>query len=144
MKKTLLVLIAASVISLLAADSPADSKQMEGTWKPSSAELAGTPLPPPVLKAITLKIVGETYEVTVAGEPRPDQGFCKINPAASPKTMTITSTNGPNKGKTFPAIYEVKDGALRVCYDLSGAKHPTEFKTTPGTMLYLVAYERQK
>ena len=35
--------------------------------------------------------------------------------------MTITGTEGPNRGKTFPAIYELKDDTLRICDDLSGA-----------------------
>ena len=34
--------------------------------------------------------------------------------------MDITGTNGPNKGKTFLVIYELKGDELRVCYDLSG------------------------
>jgi len=56
--------------------------------------------------------------------------------------MTITDTAGPNQGKTFPAIYELKGDTLRICYDLSGAKRPTEFKTVAGTQLYLVTYTR--
>ena len=45
--------------------------------------------------------------------------------------MTITGTEGPNHGRTFPAIYELKGDTLRICYDLSGAKRPTEFKSIP-------------
>ena len=51
---------------------------------------------------------------------------------------------GPNKGKTFPAIYELAGDTLRVCYDLSGKKRPTEFKTKADTKLYLVTYKRKK
>ena len=58
--------------------------------------------------------------------------------------MTITGTEGPNQGKTFPAIYELKGDTLRICYDLSGAKRPTEFKSIAGTRLYLVTYNRKK
>ena len=58
--------------------------------------------------------------------------------------MTIKSEEGPNKGKTFLAIYEMKDEvSMRVCYDLSGKEFPTEFKATPGTKLYLAGYRRQ-
>jgi hypothetical protein len=58
--------------------------------------------------------------------------------------MTITVTEGPNPGKTYPAFYDLKGDALRICYDLSGAKRPTEFKSVTGTQLYLVTYNRQK
>jgi uncharacterized protein (TIGR03067 family) len=58
--------------------------------------------------------------------------------------MTITGTDGPNKGKTFLAIYERDGDTLKVCYDLSGKAHPTEFKTAQGTQLFLVTYKREK
>jgi uncharacterized protein (TIGR03067 family) len=58
--------------------------------------------------------------------------------------MIITGTEGPNIGKTYPAIYELKGDLLRICYDLSGVKHPTEFKSIAGTKLYLVTYNRKK
>ena len=42
------------------------------------------------------------------------------------------------------AIYELNGDTLRICYDLSGSKRPTEFKTAAGTKLYLVTYNRKK
>jgi hypothetical protein len=53
-------------------------------------------------------------------------------------------TDGPNKGKTFLAIYELDKDSLKVCYDLSGKARPTEFKTKPDTTLFLVTYTREK
>ena len=58
--------------------------------------------------------------------------------------MTITGTAGPNNSRTYPAIYELKGDTLRICYDLSGAKRPAEFKSLAGTQLYLVTYNRKK
>ena len=58
--------------------------------------------------------------------------------------MDITGTEGPNKGKTFQAIYELDGDTLKVCYDLSGKGRPTEFKTAEGTQLFLVIYTREK
>lgn len=61
--------------------------------------------------------------------------------------MTIKSTEGPNKGKTFPAIYEMgRNGdtdTLRICYDLSGKAFPAGFNSPKGSMHYLVGYRRQ-
>ena len=71
-------------------------------------------------------------------------GTYTIDADSKPKSMTITGTEGPNHGKTFPAIYELKGDTLRICYDLSGAKRPTEFKSVAGTKLYLVTYSRKK
>ena len=122
-----------------------ESRTPEGVWKPIAAILGGARLSKESLDAITLRISGTNYEVTVKGETEPDRGFSTLDTIASPKHMTITSTNGPNRGKTFLAIYEMKDErSLRVCYDLSGADFPKEFKAPKGTQLYLVGYRRQK
>lgn len=128
---------------------PADSKVAaithEGIWKPIAGILGGARLPEPALKAITLKITGSQYEVIVDGEQEPDKGTCTLDTTTRPMRMTIKSTDGPNRGKTFLAIYEMKDAvSMRVCYDLSGTDFPKEFKAPKGTQLYLVGYRRQK
>jgi uncharacterized protein (TIGR03067 family) len=115
---------------------------MQGDWVPVKAELAGQVMPEAVLKTISLKLTKSEYEVLVAG--KPDKGTYSIDPAAKPKGLKITGVKGPNAGKTFPAIYELTVDTLRVCYDLSGKKRPTEFATKPGTKLYLVNYKRKK
>ena len=95
-----------------------------------------------VLKSISLKLDNGKYDVFVGDHP--DGGTYTLDSTSKPKSMTITGTEGPNKGKTFLAIYELKADTLRICYDLSGAKRPTEFKSIAGTRLYLVTYNRQK
>jgi len=143
------ILVASNVLLAGAAEETStpkpDRRPHEGVWKPIAAVLGGMRLPKPALDAITLKITGDHYEVSVEGEKEADKGTCTLDPSANPKRMTITSTSGPNRGKTFLAIYEMKDeGSLRVCYDLSGAEFPKEFKAPKGTQLYLVGYRRPK
>lgn len=126
--------------SVCAAD---DAKTLQGTWVPVKAELGGQPMPAAVLKTITLKIDKRRYKVTVSGERHSDEGTFKLDTGSKPKGITIISVKGANEGKTFPAIYELKADKLSVCYDLSGAKRPKEFKTSAGTKLYLVTYQRK-
>jgi len=125
-----------------AAWSADELKDTEGTWVPSAAELAGQKFPDEVCKSIKLVIKGDQYTVTVG--PERDEGTCKRDTAAKPKTIDITSTFGPNKGKTFLAIYEREGDTLRVCYDLSGKDRPKDFGTKKGTKLYLVTYQRER
>jgi uncharacterized protein (TIGR03067 family) len=122
--------------------TPGDHQAIQGDWIPVKAELAGQPMPDDVLKTISLKLTKNEYEVLVAG--KPDKGTWTIDSAAKPKSMDVTGVKGPNAGMTFPAIYELSADTLRVCYDLSGKKRPTEFKTSAGTKLYLVTYKRKK
>ena len=134
--------IAACVLASVAFGE--DRYSRDGVWKPIAAVMGGVRLPDEAVKAITLKISGEQYEVTVAGEDHSDKGTCTVDKTTTPHRMTIKSEEGPNKGKTFLAIYEMKDQvSMRVCYDLSGKEFPTEFKAPTGTKLYLVGYRRQ-
>ena len=119
-----------------------DSQDMDGTWKPLSAELAGKPWPQQVLDTMKLILKNDQYTVLI-GE-LSDEGTTRRDPDKSPKTMDINGKKGPNEGKTFLCIYELKGDELRVCYDLSGKSRPTEFATKPDTQLFLVTYRRVK
>ncbi len=120
-----------------------DARTQEGVWKPIAAVLGGVRLPEPVLMAITLKITDGNYEVTIDSEGT-DKGTCTLDTTTIPKRMTIKGTDGPNRGKTFLAIYEQKDAvSMRVCYDLTGQDFPKEFAAPKDTNLYLVGYRRQ-
>ena len=135
------VAVAASLVA--GAAGPADdATAIEGSWKPVQAELGGQAMPEAIVKTISLRLDHGRYYVTVAGSP--DNGTYTLDAATQPSGMTVTGTDGPNKGKTFPCIYELKGDTLRVCYDLSGAKRPAEFKTNLGTQLYLVTYKRAR
>ena len=144
--KTTLVLCVTSILFMAPIvrgnDDKDDAKTMEGTWLPSSAELAGEKFPDKVLKTIKLVIKDEKYTVTVGEET--DEGTTTLDTAKEPKAMDIKGSKGPNKGKTFLCIYELDKDTLKVCYDLSGKERPTEFKTKPDTSLYLVTYKREK
>ncbi|MBI5766177.1 MAG: TIGR03067 domain-containing protein [Verrucomicrobia bacterium] len=131
---------------VLAAAPVAGLAALNGTWKPTAAELAGQPMPPPVLKTITLKLDGAAYEVVVETPKGPavDRGAVTIDLATKPASMTIAGIEGPNAGKAFPAIYEIAGDTLRICYDLAGKARPTEFKTRPETKQYWVTYQRAK
>jgi uncharacterized protein (TIGR03067 family) len=68
----------------------------------------------------------------------------KIDTSKKPKTMDIIGAEGPNKGKTFLAIYELNGDTLRVCYNLGGKERPAEFKTTKDSLVFLATYQRAK
>jgi uncharacterized protein (TIGR03067 family) len=123
-------------------EGKSDAKKVQGSWKPVTAELGGQPFPDEILKTMRLVMNDGKYTVTV-GE-RADEGTVKLDPAKEPRAMDIVGTKGPNQGKMIPAIYELTDATLRICYDLSGKARPKEFKTRPNTQLFLVEYKREK
>jgi uncharacterized protein (TIGR03067 family) len=128
-----------------AADDPSPKKETKmttGDWQLIDGELGGKKFPSEVVKGIKLTLTADNkYVVTAESK---DEGTVKYIPNTSPAAMEITGTAGPNKGKTFPAIYELQGDSLKVCYDLSGKARPTEFKSPPGTLLFLATYKRVK
>jgi len=119
-----------------------DSTALNGTWIPIDGELAGLPFPETVLRTLTLTVKDGKYTVDAAG--KLDKGTVRNYPNDSPRGMDITGVEGPNAGKTFPAIYDLSGDTLRVCYDLGGVARPTAFRTAPGTQQFLVTYVRQR
>lgn len=132
----------APMIWIAAFDDSADQDSTDGVWKAESAEFAGAAFPDEAIKSWKLTLKKDTY--LLESNEGNDEGECVVDAKKSPKTMKITGTNGPNKGKTFLAIYERKGETLRVCYDLSGKETPTEFATKKDTRLFLVTYKKAK
>ena len=109
--------------------------------------MAGKVVPADALKGVTVKVEGTSYQVTSDRDPTAEpveRGTFSLQPESQPKAITLKVTGGQNAGKTALAIYEFEGEKLRVCYDFSGTKRPTEFKSTADTAHYLVTYERPK
>jgi len=123
-------------------DEKGDLKKLEGTWLPSAAEFGGQKWPDEQTKAIKLVIADAKYTVTVSGQD--DKGTLKLEPSAKPAAMDIVGTDGPNKGRTIPAIYELSGDTLKICYALEGKERPGTFESKSGTRLFLVTYKRDK
>jgi uncharacterized protein (TIGR03067 family) len=142
LQKVAVILATTIFASLPVRAADAKAENFDGTWSLVSAEMAGQKMPDEFLKSIKLVIKGDTYTVT-AGE-GVDKGTIKADASVKPKTLDITSTEGPNKGKTILAIYELDGDNMRVCYDISGKARPTEFKSPAGSQNFLVTYKREQ
>ena len=138
MKTLLLLAVTLMLTTSIAGDDKEESKALDGTWRPATAEIAGKPMPEQIVKSIKLILKDDRYTALV-GEQK-DEGTVKRDTSKSPRTMDITST----QGRTMLAIYKLNGDTLTVCYDLSGKEYPKEFKTKPQSQLYLVEYKRDK
>jgi uncharacterized protein (TIGR03067 family) len=137
-------LLAVGVLCVVAAGVPADErdelKAVAGVWVVEKAALNGADATAG-LKAYTLTLDGDTY--TLADNGTRDKGTIKVDGTKSPKTMDITGGEGsPFKGKTFPCIYEVKDGKLTICYGMDFQTRPTEFTADKDSKRMLAVYVR--
>src|SRR2546428_6161221 len=115
-------------------------KNIQGTWVPVEAELAGIGMLDEKLDSTILTIRDDFYTVSVSG--MSDKGKIDINDQASPMAMDITGTEGPNADKMIRAIFKFEKDNLVICYNLNGGVRPSEFSTQHGTFQCLVRYKR--
>ena len=128
--------IAASLA--LSAAASANLKAIQGTWRPSSGQIGANALPKAMLDKMVLVIKGETYDYS-EGHGH-DVGTLKEIAGKPPLAMDIIGTQGPNKGKTYLAIYKLEGSNLTIFYGLDG-KRPKSF-TDKGKLTLLIKYHR--
>jgi len=133
--KLLPVLFLSLALPVLA---PADLKQIQGTWKPTSATMGGTPLPKAMLDKMVLIVKGDTYDYD-EGHGH-DIGKLK-DVKGKPMGMDIIGTKGPNEGKTYHTIYKVEGSDLTIKYGLDG-KRPNSFDQKAKEPTILIKYHR--
>ena len=109
---------------------------LDGRWKATYAELGGSVLPEDVVSTIVLLL--ESGHYTVGN----DHGTCSINMERTPHEMDIAGTEGPNAGRTIPAIFVASADELVICYNLGGGERPSAFSTRGGSQEFLVRYKR--
>ncbi|MCY2946500.1 MAG: TIGR03067 domain-containing protein [Planctomycetota bacterium] len=119
------------------ADSP------DGSWKLTKGEADGKALTAEQLKGGKLVIKDDKYKLTM-GEMEVIEGTEKLDPSKDPKTIDIVNSNGPDKGKTFLGIYNLKGDRFRVVFSQPGKPRPTKFKTEPDSGQWLHVWTRTK
>lgn len=127
---------------LVAADKGADkdgAKAIQGTWLIVSVTEDGKPNE----KSKDRKVVFEEKKMIVDTPGGQREGTFTVDPKK--KTLDISPSEGPDKGKTFKGIYELKGGQLKICFSRrpDGAR-PQEFKSEQGSGQILVVLKRDK
>lgn len=129
------------VMSNAHADDKPDTKAIDGVWIIEKAEMDGTDITV-ALKQYVLTLEKGTYTLDDKG--KQDAGTIKLDATKSPKQMDIIGgPESPFKGKTFPCIYDVKDGKLTVCYGMDFKTRPTEFTTEKDSKRMLAVYKKK-
>ena len=125
------------------ADVEKETKKFQGTWTFESSEAGGMALPADQLKGLILVFEGDKHTVK-KGDEVVQVGVQKLDPSKSPKAIDVTMTEGPNKGMVMLGIYEFDGDTLKVCFDATGKKRPTEFKSPPGSETFVNVHKRVK
>ena len=113
---------------------------IRGTWIPVEAILEGKKLPDEGLEGMVLTIDRDAYSLHAQGSI--EKGTVAIDSAAYPLGMDLTGTDGPNRGRTLRAIYEIAGDWMRICYAIDGPARPARFEASEGERAFLVTYRR--
>jgi len=141
LRHTCVILAAFAICSPIMADEKAELKALAGRYDVVKVEVDGKDITES-FKTVTLAVDGDKY-IAVVGQTT-DKGTLAVDGSKSPKTMDITGTEGPNRGMTFPCIFEVKDDVFTVCYGLDFKTRPTELTTTEKSNRMIIVYKRKK
>jgi uncharacterized protein (TIGR03067 family) len=126
-------------------DAQRDQDALQGTWKVVELELDGKPANQKLRDAVTF--VFADNKMTLAGPKgigKRHYSF-KLDPTKNPKAIDLTALDGPGKGLTGPAIYELKGDELRLCMRNSETKvRPRDFKSWQGSDRGVFKLKRSK
>jgi uncharacterized protein (TIGR03067 family) len=123
------------------ADGPDDElRKFQGTWIITAYTKDGKP--DDAMKGAAVTIEGNKFTVKIKDQAT--YGYIKIDGTKSPKSISATYTDGPNKGKTFPGIYKFDGDTLIDCYSEPGKEPPTEFKSEAGSGWRLIVHKREQ
>ena len=133
--------------SVLAADGNKDDTKKEidrfqGTWKFESLEIEGKKAPEEAFKGSRLVIKGDQFTYTEGNGTY--KGNFKVDVTQKPKTIDITFTDGPEKGKTIVGIYELEGDTYKVCLSVNDKDRPKEFASKAGSGHVLEVLKREK
>lgn len=126
----LMVAMGLAISLLCGAEAAHAEEKVEGTWKLIAGEADGKALSEQQLKDGKLVIQGKQYSATLHGMAT-ITGEQRLDPTAKIKTIDITDSSGPQKGRTCLGIYELDGDLFRVTFAPPGKARPSKMSTEP-------------
>ena len=118
------------------------SLDLNGTWVPVAACVAGRALEVAQLRVAQLIIESQHYRILDRTDHVVDCGALQLNEAALPCALDIIGLEGPHAGKRMRAIIELNGDRLCVCYDLEGDQRPSTMQPRGDQLLLSITYVR--
>jgi RNA polymerase sigma-70 factor (ECF subfamily) len=142
------VLAAAALVT--AADNAADREaarkaevaKLQGTWKIVTMEIDGNKTPDNAVPETRMILKNDTFGMVSLGATL-YRGNYKIDVSRTPKTLDIEFTEGPEKGNTALAIYELDGDNWKICLTVGAKERPKDFATKASSGLALETLRRE-
>ena len=118
--------------------------RFQGTWQLVSAEADGVKAPQDRTDKIRVVIKGSRHTVMFGDREVVHSVPFVIDPTTTPKSVTDTLVDGPDKGKQIKGVYKLEGDTLTSCVARTGEERPTGFASKPGTGHTLRVFRRVK
>ena len=130
-----LVLVSLVLVSLT---MPLAAQSIDGDWKITSGEFAGTAIATEALSAMSLKVTRGNFDAK-SGESQ-SSGKVTFQSGSTPAQMTFTIQGGDDANREIKAIYQLNSTNLKIAFSKSG-NYPTNFQTTKENNVLLLTYK---
>lgn len=133
-----------------AADPPAaqgagpkdDGARLQGSWVAVSGEEEGQKLAGEPLKEIRVVVQGD--QITFYPVREKTRVTFNLDPAHTPRAISMTVQEGSDKGKSIPGIYDFQGDRLKLCVAIKPeVPRPTKFAAGLGSGMLLLELRRE-
>jgi uncharacterized protein (TIGR03067 family) len=128
------------IIVFAATQGKRDADLQQDTWTVAAAVFNGQAFG--LIKGDSLTIKGQNF--TAQSKEGESKGTLKFGTDKRPYTIDFVHIEGPAKGKTLLAIYELTDDELKICSKGVGKERPSEMTGKSGTGNLLITLKREK
>jgi uncharacterized protein (TIGR03067 family) len=119
----------------------AEIKNLQGTWGVVTLEAEGAKMAPGVFKGSKIVIKGEAFTTISMGATY--KGTFSVDVVATPKTIDLNFTEGPEAGHKSLGIYELDGDTWKLCLTVGAKDRPKTFATKAGSGLALETLKRE-
>lgn len=122
-----------------------DRKEMQGTWEVRELIMDGEAVPEADLAKFKIVFEGDLFTLTGPEGVGTRKFKFKLDSKLTPKGIDTIPQEGPIKGKTGAAIYELREGTLKLCIPNNDFNtRPKEFKSSKGSQLGVFVLKKSK
>jgi uncharacterized protein (TIGR03067 family) len=116
---------------------------LEGNWVPVAAEVSGQALPLADLRVSVLSFEGDRYSIIDQAGQVADAGRWQLGAEATPCTLDLEGSEGPNAGRRVLAIAALDGDRLCLGYDMEREQRPASWRHEPDQLLLCITYLRR-
>jgi uncharacterized protein (TIGR03067 family) len=116
--------------------------KLQGTWAIVSLEVEGMKMKETVFKGSKIILNGTAFTTLSMGATY--KGTFTVDPTATPKTIDMNFTEGPEAGNKSLGIYELDGDTWKLCLSVGAKERPKAFATKAGSGLALESLKRER